>query len=634
MPDATPSFSMFHRRLVLLFLAVIVAAVVLVGQLGRLTLAQGAELREDAEAKLVNREWVETIRGKILDRKGRVLAQDRPSFNVSVDFRVISGDWARRRAGIAAKKHRLNEWGKLSSEERQALIDTYVPIYQEHVDRMWDQFANIAGMTRQEVEEKKSQILKRVGSMKTSIYAQRLGNELNARLARGEEISADLEEETIKRLNRPIVDQRSPQVVIQGAGDDAAFEFMRLAAEKVDLSIPTGGGNFEAESLPRMPGLTVTPSGEREYPMDSLRVELDLSTLPPVPGLVREGKKLITVDGVAYHVLGSMKDSAQKEDSDRRRDLLKNDPAFAARVRTPADMPGLIKPLDRGEYQDDDRAGKSGIESSREEVLRGLRGLNVQQLDTGEERKLSPERGKDVQLTLDINLQARVQAAMSPELGLAVAQEWHGHENPTVPLGTPLNGAAVVLEVDSGDILALVSTPSISRSRLLDHPEEFFEDPLNVEVDMPWLDRAIARPYPPGSIAKALILNGAVKLGKHSLDTHIDCTGHLFPDKPKMFRCWALKQFQTTHTIQLGHALSAPEALMVSCNIYFFTLGQKLGPADITNTYAMFVLGQRWNLGVGVEYEGEIGERLPGGGRAPLAIQDAIQMGIGQGPVE
>jgi penicillin-binding protein 2 len=364
-------------------------------------------------------------------------------------------------------------------------------------------------------------------------------------------------------------------------------------------------------------------------------VEVDLSTLPPVPGLVREGKKQITVDGVAYHVLGSMKESAQKEDSDRRRSSLSDDPAFAARVRTPADMPGLIKPLDRGEYQDDDPAGKSGVEASREEVLRGLRGLNVQQLDTGDERKLPPERGRDVQLTIDINLQARVQAAMSPELGLAVAQEWHGHENPTVPLGTPLNGAAVVLEVDSGDIIALVSTPSISRAMLQDHPDEIFEDPLNKAANVPWLDRAIARPYPPGSIAKAIILNGAVKLGKHSLDSHIDCNGHLFPDKPNMFRCWIYKMTNgvSTHTGTLGHALSAPEALMVSCNIYFFTMGQKLGPVDITNTYAMFGLGQPWNLGVGVEYPGEIGERLPGGGKKPLAIQDAIQMGIGQGPV-
>jgi penicillin-binding protein 2 len=100
-----------------------------------------------------------------------------------------------------------------------------------------------------------------------------------------------------------------------------------------------------------------------------------------------------------------------------------------------------------------------------------------------------------------------------------------------------------------------------------------------------------------------------------------------------MFRCWVFKQFQTTHTARMGHALSAPEALMVSCNIYFFTLGQRLGPQGVRDTYAMFGLGQPWNLGVGNEFKGEMGVLTDSGGRAPVTIQDAIQMGIGQGPV-
>src|SRR5690606_22297568 len=126
---------------------------------------------------------------------------------------------------------------------------------------------------------------------------------------------------------------------------------------------------------------------------------------------------------------------------------------------------------DRGQYQGDDPAGLSGLELAREDDLRGLRGLKIEQLETGERRELPPVPGRDVQLTIDVALQARVQAAMSPELGLAVAQQWHYADgatvNPTTPIGTPLNGAAVVIEVDSGDILAMVSTPSIPR-RLLE----------------------------------------------------------------------------------------------------------------------------------------------------------------------
>jgi penicillin-binding protein 2 len=233
---------------------------------------------------------------------------------------------------------------------------------------------------------------------------------------------------------------------------------------------------------------------------------------------------------------------------------------------------------------------------------------------------------------------------MSTDLGLAVAQAWQGSKNPTVPVGTPLDGAAVVLEVDSGDILALVSTPSISRQVLRDNPDALFADPLNQQLDVPWINRAIARPYPPGSIAKALILNGAVKLGKHSLDSLIECTGHLFPDKPNMFRCWIYKDYHTTHSAQLGGALTAPQALMVSCNIYFFTLGERLGPRGIVETYRMFGLGEPWNLGVGDEFMGYLGYgpppspgAIPPPARADnpgqVELYDAIQMGIGQGPV-
>src|SRR5262249_51256597 len=154
------------------------------------------------------------------------------------------------------------------------------------------------------------------------------------------------------------------------------------------------------------------------------------------------------------------------------------------------------------------------------------------------------------------------------------------------------------------------------------HPDYIFEDLVNREVDMPWINRAIARPYPPGSIAKAMILNGAVKFGKHNLDTTIDCTGHLFPDKPNMFRCWIYKQFGgQTHTQQLQHTLSAPEALMVSCNIYFFTMGQKLGAKGVTDTYQMFGLGQPMDIGLDREgapptvFMGYLGVRTDSAGR-------------------
>ena len=106
-------------------------------------------------------------------------------------------------------------------------------------------------------------------------------------------------------------------------------------------------------------------------------------------------------------------------------------------------MSGAAKydPLfDRGGYRDGDRVGETGIEASQENQLRGLRGLQTSRLDNGETGFLPPVRGKDVALTLDIMLQARVQAATSPALGLAVVQEWQRTPGLELPVGAPTMG--------------------------------------------------------------------------------------------------------------------------------------------------------------------------------------------------
>jgi penicillin-binding protein 2 len=118
-----------------------------------------------------------------------------------------------------------------------------------------------------------------------------------------------------------------------------------------------------------------------------------------------------------------------------------------------------------------------------------------------------------------------------------------------------------------------------------------------------------------------------------------------------MFRCWIYKSpvlGHTTHTKTLGHALSAPEGLMVSCNIYFFTMGQRLGPQGIAETYRMFGLGSPLDIGLDrpgappAVFAGYLGMRKNAGGEmvpssaiepGRIELHDAIQMGIGQGPV-
>ncbi len=85
--------SMFHRRVLLLVFLCIVAIIMLSGRLGYMTVVEGADARAQAEKRLVTTTWLPTTRGRILDRKGRVIAGDRASYNIAIDYRILAGEW-------------------------------------------------------------------------------------------------------------------------------------------------------------------------------------------------------------------------------------------------------------------------------------------------------------------------------------------------------------------------------------------------------------------------------------------------------------------------------------------------------------------------------------------------------------
>src|SRR5690606_6149253 len=139
-----------------------------------------------------------------------------------------------------------------------------------------------------------------------------------------------------------------------------------------------------------------------------------------------------------------------------------------------------------------------GVEQGEEDRLRGLRGQLVARRDTGELTRHLPTPGQDVELTIDFALQARVRAIMDPAVGLMSVQAWH--DNKHTPIGTPLYGAAVVMEVDSGEVLALVSTPA--------PPPVVAGEPypdLSGNTDGILMNKPIGAVYPPGSTLKPLV---------------------------------------------------------------------------------------------------------------------------------
>jgi len=620
---------MFHRRLLIIMGLVVAGLSLPLIQTARLTTTRHEELLRTAESRLVTRQWTPSVRGNIVDRKGRILAQDRPSYDVAIDYDVLKGTWAAKKAEELARSNRV-QWSELGPEQRKTLVANLTALLDARVESGMAELARVSSVERSKLDTFAQASVREVDQLYDSIRDRR-----RQEMIRDAVKSADgapdrvLTEDELKKIEiaaaKPIAEQQRAVSVLKRISDTTAFELELLSEGKVELA----GAADLLDSLPdpdklmiaRLPGVRVLDTGDRSYPLDSLTVTLDRARFP-MP--MRSDTTIeVPVEGVGGHILGWMRSRVFQEDQERRRIQIANDPAFASRVLTSAGV-------DRGEYRERDRVGSSGVEATMEHRLRGLRGLRTQHLDRisqpDEIEMLDASSGGTVPLTIDAMLQGRVQAVMSPAAGLAVVQDWQGIPTETMPIGTPLAGAAVVLEIDTGDILAMVSMPEVSRRVIKENPEQIFDDKINV----PFLNRAIAKPYPPGSIVKPLVLTGAAQRGNFLQGQTIDCTGHLLPNEPGMLRCWIFKRFDQTHTQQLGHPLSAAEALKVSCNIFFFTLGKRLGPEAISDVFREFGVTQSWNLGIGSEYPGSLEVY---GNKRSLTMGEAIQMGIGQGPV-
>lgn len=636
---------MFHRRLILLGVLFLFPVLAASAQLFRLTVVQAGDLKADAERKLVSLDWMPTVRGEVHDRKGRVLAKDRPSYDLAVDYRVLTGAWAETQAGRYARRRYAETWPELSSSQREQLVERYARVYRGHLDRAWDRFAQESGVARDELADRRARIVEQVDRMHSSIAARRWARftreAIDRRIARQAEAATEIEDVPLeqqaervlseeertairRRADRPIRELRVAHALAPRVSDVTAFAFLSLAEQTVTLDeLDAEGVQQRWIRVPVIPGLEVRDAGSREYPFERVTVDIDTSTLPtPIVG---EGMRSVTVDGVATQILGWMRPRHFAEDADRRSQRLADDSVFAGRALTE-------RGTDRGRYFEGDAVGASGLETALEHDLRGLRGLRVRRLETGTADIIEPAPGQNIALTLDIMLQARVQAAMTPELGLARVQDWHGENNPTMPVGTEIAGGAVVLEIETGEILAMVSTPTFTRHDLRASPESVFED----AVRLPYLDRASAVPYQPGSIVKPLVYCEAVRAGVIDVNEGHVCTGHFLPGRRDVMRCWVYRdRFGLTNHSAMLHGddlapLSPAEAIMSSCNIFFYDLGRKLGTDGTAQLYASLGVGSPLGLGIGTEHPGQIG---PAGDTDAMQISDAIFLGIGQGPV-
>ncbi len=569
--------SMFHRRLLLIAAAVVLTVGAVGAQLVRLAVVQGAAWQAQAESVLVSHRLLPTVRGRILDRRGKVLAADVPCDDVKVRYDVIAGRWAYEQARREAWKANRDRWGRLSQARRELLVRKAQHGYDGRVEQLWQAICEHGHISREELEARKAAIVRRVAMVQAAVW-ERQARQYTAR--EGE--PAELEDIAIR-----VSEQNAYHTLLAGVDGETAALFGKLEQ--------------------RHEGLRVEASKRRAYARADYQIAIDMTTMPSP--LRRDEPMVVPVRQAGHHILGKMRD-VWAEDVD------------AATGGRPYRRPDGS--ADLSGYLPGDRLGMNGVEWAEEDRLRGKRGRQSLRRDTQEIQTTLPEAGRDARITIDMQLQARIQAALDPSVGLMQVQPWHRNED--LPVGTPLNGAVVVMEVDSGQILAMVTSPAA--------PPDTSDAPAALPgwpsaIDQPAVNRPLSAVYPPGSTLKPIVY--AIAAGRRAFehDQHVECRGHLLEGRPTIYRCWIYKMYQRAHGL-----LGPVEAIARSCNIYFYTAGQVLGARRLVEGLHDFGFDSAPGTGLPQESAGILPylDRPNPPGRG-LTQQNAILIGIGQGPI-
>ena len=249
---------------------------------------------------------------------------------------------------------------------------------------------------------------------------------------------------------------------------------------------------------------------------------------------------------------------------------------------------------DNPDYSMDSEIGQSGLEAAFEEYLHGVDGIREDTVTASGELVSSryivePKAGANVEVSIDINLQR----AAEEGLERVVYQLRNGELRD----GKDAEGGAVVaMDVQTGQVLVCASYPSYDLSTYFENYEEILE----AEYD-PLYNRALQGEYPPGSTYKMSMVIAGINSGVINSGTVIVDKGVFDKYAPGfVVKCLRYTDKHLTH-----EDLTAATALQVSCNYFFYDLGDKISLAAMDNTAKALGLGEP----TGIELPENLGRR-------------------------
>jgi penicillin-binding protein 2 len=260
-------------------------------------------------------------------------------------------------------------------------------------------------------------------------------------------------------------------------------------------------------------------------------------------------------------------------------------------------------------YNPGDVVGKSGVELQYNQILMGKNGsrralVNSRGREVGQLAETAAVPGNQLKLTVDIDLQIAAEEALEGK-----------------------NGAIVAMDPRTGEILAMVSRPTFDPNDFAVRikPDEW--NKLITDENHPLLNKAIQAQLAPGSVFKIIMSTAGLQEGV-AQDMHVNCTGGA-NFYGRYFKCWVVAEHRTHGVVDIS------KGIYQSCDVFFYTLAEKLGIDRIAKWATMLGLGQK----TGIDLPQEVTGVMPSeewkikNFKQKWYAGETISVGIGQGAV-
>lgn len=568
---------MFRRRTIILGFVFFLGFAAMAARLWQLQVVRGEYYTQMGEGRLHRLRQIPPARGRILDRRGRVVAEDVASFELW--FRPASY------TGRGRNRQLRSNFAELEAER---IIDI---IASEGSERELKHGLALQTLTEREPLVKALADILRAKDETPQQARQRVARTLlEAALLRGDsDLSSlndprrcfsDLPVTAVLRIEQAQADPYAPEdlssLEIRGG-------YRRSYPYGEYLGHVTGHvGNLSAEDYRRLRGRWLSD------------------------GTLEIGSSEIVKDGRVYF---SIDPGSDEEEMIAPRLLRRAGNEYRAKG-----------------YFANEVSGREGVEQWYNNELRGRHVWRIERMarpDPAGPRifvESGPPRqavnGSDIMLTIDAEFQKKVTDIFNGELRRLSRLPEHQRALYRQGIDTFV-GAAVVLNPNSGEVYALVSLPNYDPNTL----SEDFRDLLK-DRRKPFINRTIAGSYPPGSTIKPLVAIAALEEGKVTPHTHHQCDGWLTLGN---------RDYVCMNRVAHG-SIEITDALKSSCNVFFYRAGEALGGKLLVQWLRDLGLGRQTGIDIPGERPGHLPEAAFSG--RGWSLGQTYHLSIGQGAID